>query len=300
MTDRVLVIDDSVPLHKLIRSQLKNVPIELHSAYDGESGISMAASLRPSLILLDVDMSNMDGLTVCRRLKADVRAAAIPVIFLTADPEIKDKIAALELGTIDHITKPFQSEELSARVHAVLRAKHAFEQKAMIDGLTGLGNSRYLEVCLAGEIAQARHHGGAIACIVCEIDGLRRIKSKCGIPFGDETIRSVGNILSNCGRADNLVCHLGAGRFSVLVPSVDRGRAGRIAQLHCDVIQGTLATLLGVDVEVRCSFGVADTFVAGESLLLERATAALHRAQLNGGCCVCIARPHRSARKTAA
>lgn len=92
----------------------------MHSAYDGKSGISLAASLRPSLILLDVDSSGMDGLNVCRSLKADVQTAAIPVIFFTADPEIREKIAASDLGTIDHIAKPFRPEELSARVRDVL------------------------------------------------------------------------------------------------------------------------------------------------------------------------------------
>ncbi len=299
MSDRVLIIDDSIPLHKLIRSQMKTEPLELHSAYDGASGICMAAALRPSLILLDFDMSDMDGLAVCRRLKADVRTATIPVIFITSDPEIKEKIAALNLGDANHISKPFQPEELSARVRAVLRAKHVFEKEAMIDGLTGLGNIHHLEAFLASEIAEASRLGQLVGCIACDIDGLRRINSKCGVPFGDEVIRSVGKILANSGRADDLVCHLGGGRFAVVLPRQGRGDAGRLAQRHCDVIQGTLLTLSGVEIGVRCSFGVADTFVAGESLL-DRATAALHRAKLNGGCCVCIARPHRSAPKTAA
>jgi GGDEF domain-containing protein len=85
-----------------------------------------------------------------------------------------------------------------------------------------------------------------------------------------------------------------------VAPALGRAGAGRLAQRHCDVIQGALLTLKGVEVGVRCSFGVADTVIAGESLLLERATAALHRAKLNGGCCVCIARPLRSERKPAA
>ena len=84
-----LIIDDSIPLHKLIQNHLAGEHLEFHSAYDGEAGLAMAASLRPSVIFLDVDMPDMDGFEVCRRLKANIQTTTIPVIFLTADFQVQ-------------------------------------------------------------------------------------------------------------------------------------------------------------------------------------------------------------------
>jgi len=291
MLQRALIIDDSVPLHKLIRIYLGESPLEIHSAYDGEAGLAMAVSLQPSMVLLDIDMPDMDGFEVCRRLKANIETTTIPVIFLTADFEVKDKVAGLDLGAVDYITKPFKPEELSARVRATLRAKHSLEQKAMIDGLTGLWNRKYLDEHMAAQMAQASQTGKPVACIACDVDGLRRINSKHGIPFGDEIIRSVGNILLSHCRAGDGVCHFEAGKFAILFSAaMGRSGAGHLAERLCQEIKEKLLTIRGIEVGVTCSFGVADSLVTGEMSLVDRAKSALRRAKLNGGNCVSIAR----------
>jgi diguanylate cyclase (GGDEF)-like protein len=300
MLERALIVDDSVPLHWLIRSQLRKEHLEFHSAYSGRDGLSMAASLRPSLILLDVDMSEMDGFEVCRRLKANAATTTIPVIFLTADFEIKDKVAGLNMGAVDYVTKPFKPEELSARMRASLRAKHSLDQKATVDGLTGLWNRKYLEEHLAVQMTQASRSGRAVAYIAGDLDGLKKINAKYGIPFGDEVIRSVANLLVSECRAEDAVCHLEGGRFGILVPAMGRAGAGRQADRLCKLIQEKLLVVHGNEVGVTCSFGVADSLVTGKGSLLERATVALGGAKLNGGSCVSVARPRRSRRAVAA
>ena len=109
-----MIVDDSTFLHRLIRAYLESEPIEIHSAYSGDEALAAAVQLRPSLILLDVDMPEMDGFEVCRRLKADPATQNLPLIFLTADGSSNDKVKGLNLGANDYITKPFQPEELRA------------------------------------------------------------------------------------------------------------------------------------------------------------------------------------------
>jgi diguanylate cyclase (GGDEF)-like protein len=296
----VLVIDDSVTLHKLIRSYLDDQLVQIYSAYDGESGITLASSLRPSLIMLDVDMSGLDGFEVCRRLKANVETTSIPVIVLTADFEVKDKVAGLNMGAIDYITKPFKPEELCARVHASLRARRSLDQKAMVDGLTGLWNRQYLDEHLAAQVTLAQSSGRPVAYIAADIDGLRRINSRHGLPLGDEVIRSVSDILLTLCRAQDAVCHLGGGRFGILISVTGRAGAGRLAERLRNDIQSKLSNVRGNQIGVTCSFGVADTLVTGEASLDERAGEALLRAKLNGGNCVSIARPSRVAQNAIA
>ena len=101
---------------------------EVVGAPDGEAGLAAARKLRPDLILLDIMLPGIDGLTVCRNLKADPEFAAIPVILLTARGEESDIVLGLELGADDYITKPFSSNVLLARIRVQLRKK---EQSAI-------------------------------------------------------------------------------------------------------------------------------------------------------------------------
>src|SRR2546421_11098697 len=116
MKDQILLIDDSKAIHPLVSALLADEAVEIHSAFDGESGLPLAPSLKPNLILLDVEMPNMDGHETCRRLKADKALFNTPVIFLTALSSAEDKVKGLELGAVDYVTKPFNPSELLARV----------------------------------------------------------------------------------------------------------------------------------------------------------------------------------------
>jgi len=91
VAQKVLLIDDCPSIHGLVRARLKDEPVELHAAFDGESGLQTAATLSPDLILLDVEMPKPDGFEVCRRLKEDPRTMHVPVIFLTGATSTEQK-----------------------------------------------------------------------------------------------------------------------------------------------------------------------------------------------------------------
>jgi diguanylate cyclase (GGDEF)-like protein len=293
MLQRLLIIDDSLPLQKLIKSHLESEDLEIHSAYDGEAGIALAADIRPGAILLDVDMPDMDGFEVCRRLKLNVDTNSIPIIFLTADFATGDKVKGLELGAVDYVTKPYKPEELSARVRASLRMKSMLDQKAMIDGLTGLWNRKYLDDHLAAQTSLALRTGRPMSCIAVDVDGLRQINKKHGIPFGDEILRSVGNILLGQCRTEDAVCRCDGGQFAIAVSAMSRTGAARLADRLCATIHRELFSHGGKEIGVTCSFGVVDSLIAGQDMLLKRALDAVLRAKKNGGNCVSVARPPR-------
>src|SRR5687768_9245573 len=128
MRQRVLIIDDSEPMHALIRARLKSEAVDLLHAHSGLEGLDAAKLHAPDLILLDVDMPEPDGFEVCRRLKADPATQEMPVIFLTGASSAEQKLKGLELGAIDYITKPFDPAELRARVRASLRTRHLMDE----------------------------------------------------------------------------------------------------------------------------------------------------------------------------
>ncbi len=117
----LLVIDDEKDLVELVRYNFQREGYDVVAAADGHSGLEIALTQRPDVILLDVMMPTMDGLEVCRRLRAEVRTQHVPIIMLTARAAETDRIVGLELGADDYVTKPFSPRELVARVRAVLR-----------------------------------------------------------------------------------------------------------------------------------------------------------------------------------
>ena len=118
MPNTILVVDDEKNIVQLARLYLGNEGFNVEEAYDGKQALEKARTINPDLVVLDVMMPEMDGLTVCKELR---KSSSVPVIILTARGDDVDKIVGLEIGADDYVTKPFNPRELVARVKAVLR-----------------------------------------------------------------------------------------------------------------------------------------------------------------------------------
>ncbi|OGR79372.1 MAG: DNA-binding response regulator [Elusimicrobia bacterium GWC2_64_44] len=121
MNEKILVVEDERDIARMIEYNLKKEGYRTVLVHDGSFAALTAAKEKPALILLDLMLPGLDGLEVCRRLKADAKTSAIPIIMLTAKGEESDKVLGLGLGADDYVTKPFGLKELMARVQAVLR-----------------------------------------------------------------------------------------------------------------------------------------------------------------------------------
>jgi two-component system phosphate regulon response regulator PhoB len=119
--DRILVIEDEEDIQELIRFNLEKENYKVTCRSTGEEGLKAALASPPDLVLLDLMLPGMDGLTVCRRLRADEKTSAVPVIMLTAKSAEADIVTGLELGADDYVTKPFSPRVLLARVRAIRR-----------------------------------------------------------------------------------------------------------------------------------------------------------------------------------
>ena len=116
---QILVVDDEASIRELLSFNLKKNGYSVETAADGREALAKAAGM--DLVLLDIMLPEVDGLEVCRRLKADPQTSGIPIIMLTAKAEEIDRVLGLELGADDYVVKPFSMCELLARVKAVLR-----------------------------------------------------------------------------------------------------------------------------------------------------------------------------------
>ena len=285
MTQRVLIIDDSKQIHALIKSRLEGEGLELHSCFSAEQGIATAGQLLPDLILVDMEMPDVDGFEICRRLKAQQATMTIPIVFLTGVGSPQEKLRALDVGAVDFVSKPFDPAELRARVRAALRTKYLLDllhKKAMIDGLTGLWNRTYFDQTLAAQTSLARRSGQAVSIVMADLDNFRSINDRFGHLTGDEALRVVAACMQATCRIEDVVCRFNGETFAIIVPNTPADRASIMCERLRKKIGELKLTHRGMPVALTCSFGIADLATCGDTQILQSATSALALAKQTG------------------
>jgi DNA-binding response OmpR family regulator len=131
MPTKVLVIDDEAPIRLLCRVNLEAEGMDVLEAADGPSGLEKARAERPDVVLLDVMMPGLDGWRVAEELLDDPRTEAIPIVFLTARAELRDRARGIDLGGVDYVTKPFNPVELAPLVRELLERVARGERDAV-------------------------------------------------------------------------------------------------------------------------------------------------------------------------
>ena len=241
----VLVVDDNVTNLKVASEHLKAAGYRVLTARDGESAIGRAVLARPHLILLDVQMSGIDGLETCRRLKSNPQTGDIPIIFMTVLSNIEDKLKGFEAGGVDYVPKPFQVEELLARVNthltlfhlqkrllgeiaerkmaelALRKANTELQRLAVIDGLTQIANRRRFDEYLQSQWHQLPE-GQTVSLLMCDVDFFKRYNDGYGHQAGDHCLQKVAQGISMAvNREQDLAARYGGEEFAVVLPETD-------------------------------------------------------------------------------
>ena len=215
MSERVLVADDDPDILTVVKINLELDGFEVDTAVDGEDAIQKATSTPPNVIVLDIMMPRMDGLTALHRLRSQAATANIPIILLTARGLPEDRVRGLELGADDYITKPFDITELAARVRAVLRRTQAARDLSPLTGLPG--NFR-----ITAEVEDCIREGRAFALVHGDLDNFKAFNDHYGFMRGDEVIRfcasSFIEAAESLGMEGTFVGHIGGDDFVAIIP----------------------------------------------------------------------------------
>lgn len=243
----ILVADDEPINRTLIQRRLERAGYFVLVAENGREAVEAAMSSAPDLVILDVMMPLMDGLTACRLIKENEATRDIPVIFLSARDETDVKVSGLALGANDYISKPFKAEELLARVEVAMRMKRErdrlrlsaeearvtaeiAQERAMTDALTGLLNRYGLQRVLSHEYAEARRYARPLSCLMIDMDNFKTINDTFGHATGDAALKQVGAILTDVVRRSDMVSRYGGDEFLVLLPETDLEGAEALAE----------------------------------------------------------------------
>ncbi|WP_370150729.1 response regulator transcription factor [Streptacidiphilus sp. EB129] len=180
---RILVVDDDPTVAEVVTGYLLRAGYAVDRAADGRAALQQATATRPDLVVLDLMLPEIDGLEVCRRLRADPAARGVPVVMLTAKGDEHDRILGLELGADDYVTKPFSPRELVLRIQSVLRRSAAASAPATTPELLGAG-----DLTLDPAARRAQRGGRELALTLREFDLLAFLLQHPGTAFGREEL----------------------------------------------------------------------------------------------------------------
>jgi diguanylate cyclase (GGDEF)-like protein len=214
MGGRVLVADDDVSTRALIDLALDEAGYECILVGDGRAALEAARATRPDLVVLDVGMPLLSGDEVHRELRRDPRTRYIPVVFVTARRTTGDMATRLRNGADDYIAKPFDIDELVARIASALRRAAELRSLNPLSGLPGnLTIGHEIDARLAG--------GNDVACLYVDIDHFKEFNDHHGFARGDRVIAHLADLLSQTvGEIgdDTFIGHIGGDDFVVLAP----------------------------------------------------------------------------------
>ena len=309
----LLLVEDSPSQGGQLKQSLEKLGYEVKWAQSGMDGLKIARAENPDLVILDVIMDDMDGFAVCRWLKMHETTRDIPVLMLTARGDVKDRVEGLHVGAEDYLPKPFEPEELEARIFAALRVRaaqaelkqrnsqlesmlHHVEALAITDPLTGLYNRRRLADVLRREWAMAKRYQNPLACVMVDIDHFKDFNDRHGHDAGDSVLKEVAQALSGNLREVDLAARYGGEEFAVLLPQTEKSGALTLAQRLLDSVRA-LSVHAGTDkLCVTASLGVAaahDVTTSKAEDLIRAADAALYDAKRQGRNCIVSYEPGR-------
>jgi diguanylate cyclase (GGDEF)-like protein len=225
---RILVVDDNADNVEIIATRLRFRGYVILEATNGQEALECVKRDAPDLILLDVMLPDIDGYEISRRIKNDNDLPFIPIILVTARDSTQDKVAGLDAGADDYLTKPINFPELEARVRSMLRIKRLqdeleyknqeLQRLSISDGLTGLFNHRHIYGLLHEEFERAGRTGERLTVAMFDLDRFKSVNDNYGHQAGDRVLEQFAEILRESAREIDRLGRYGGEEFMVVLP----------------------------------------------------------------------------------
>jgi diguanylate cyclase (GGDEF)-like protein len=218
---KVLIVDDDPDIRDVLKITLTQEGYDVIEAPDGQEGLKLAQTKNPDLVIVDFKMPKMDGKQVCQQLKKDILLSHIPIIMLTGKGDVADKVGGLNAGADDYIVKPFEPEELVARIRMIIRRSQRDLEANPLTRLPG-------NVSILNELQKRIDQNAIFSVCYLDLDKFKTYNDKYGFEHGDEVIKECARILirtvAELGNSDDFIGHIGGDDF-VIITSIDKSDA---------------------------------------------------------------------------
>jgi diguanylate cyclase (GGDEF)-like protein len=292
---KILAAEDNPIFQSVLRSMLTKWGYDVVIGRDGEEAFAILQSHEtPRLAILDWMMPGIDGVEVCRRVRAAGKEPYIYILLLTARTDSQDLVEALEAGADDYLTKPFNTLELRARLRAgrrivelheeLLVAREALRVQATHDSLTGLLNRAAILEVLQTELARASRDRQPVSVLMVDLDHFKKINDHLGHLAGDIVLREAARRMASAVRRYDSIGRYGGEEFLVILPGCTMEGAMAQAERLRVAVGGEPIDMGRQSVPVTCSLGCAscvDAACTSDSLVRE-ADGALYGAKEAG------------------
>jgi diguanylate cyclase (GGDEF)-like protein len=256
---RLLIIDDDEVLRSYLVRRLALEGYEVDEASDVAGAQKLLRESTYDLITLDLMMHPQSGYELFEYVKEDPTLKWVPLVVLSGRSDIHDKVRCFYLGADDYVTKPFQYEELSARIYSLLKRTKDFEQMAFRDPLTGVYNRRFFDHQIQAELQRIQRYPSPISLVFIDIDRFKSINDTHGHHVGDIVLQGLAHLLQNHLRETDVLARLGGEEFVIVFP----GSSGPEAQKAVEGIlqhthAGPVAQYEGQAYRITFSAGVCE------------------------------------------
>jgi diguanylate cyclase (GGDEF)-like protein len=293
---KVLAAEDNPVFQSMLRALLTKWGYDVVAVGDGlEAWRILESDAAPRLAILDWMMPGMDGVELCRRVRAAGREPYIYILLLTARTESEDLVQGMEAGADDYLTKPFNAHELRVRLRAghrildlqeeLMVAREALRDQATHDGLTGLLNRTTILDALRTELTRAARERRPVAVLMADLDHFKLVNDTHGHLAGDAVLREAARRMKSSVRPYDSIGRYGGEEFLFVLPGCDAATAQAQAERFREALACEPIPIGGQSIRVTCSIGVAGSTglsVSSSDTLVRDADLALYQAKDRG------------------
>lgn len=302
---KILIADDEMLSRRLLQATLERADYAVTAVENGRQAIEqLARPDGPRLALLDWMMPELDGPGVCREIRQNKNLSYVYMVLLTSKSEKEDIVDGLEAGADDYLTKPFNAEELKARLRTgwrildledrLVMAREQMRFQATHDGLTSLWNRGVILDLLGRELTRSRREQGCTAILMCDLDHFKNVNDTYGHLAGDEVLKETAKRLLSSVRSYDFVGRYGGEEFLIFLNNCNPAHAlARAEEIRKAIAEKPMQTTSGL-ISVEMSLGLMLSNEWGQrpvEELLQHADAALYAAKAAGRNCVKVATP---------